>query len=472
MSQDKACTVCKRVDRISEIKQKCIFHCEKSDWFSVVREKEIWDDTLVSLFWDELKAEQSKNNHGFYHSIIFPKFRNEEFSFLKEIQSDILFLDCIFLSDAKFGHYNSDETPFILFNKSVRFENVQFFGYADFFRIGFNGETEFNKVIFHKSVDFIQSQFAGVTNFNICTVHDSIGFHSAKFKKQTIFMVPTVSGEADFTAVEFDRTYFLDAKFEKEVKFLGTQFLDVCIFSNINFPKLTVFQKVGLQKVFFSSSGNLENVRFLECNFDKLKNRYIIFNEKLARNLKSYLHVQNVLFGIHSTNYEEVENVYRQFKNVFENNRNNRMAAHFYVGEYEMRRLRYIPRLLPIKGKSKLYCLTIFIKNYLTKHIAQRALLFFYRLLSGYGESLRRPTIAIFILITIYTGLYWYSFNFSNFSSAIEYSFVNFIPLILDSQSITNDFNTFQRWLYYSEKITSSVVWFALVLSIRRRFKR
>ncbi len=68
---------------------KCIFHCEKDDWFETVKdspqEKKDWTKSQneINKFWTEFKKRWNKGNYDCSH-FVFPKFEKGVFQNLHQ----------------------------------------------------------------------------------------------------------------------------------------------------------------------------------------------------------------------------------------------------------------------------------------------------------------------------------------------------------------------------------------------------
>lgn len=71
------CSICRKVDEFSGKSEKCIFHCEKDDWYEEKDGEKEWNDVLVKRFWKEIRVEKMAYNSYFFESFIFPKFEEK-----------------------------------------------------------------------------------------------------------------------------------------------------------------------------------------------------------------------------------------------------------------------------------------------------------------------------------------------------------------------------------------------------------
>ena len=147
----KECTQ-NRFTEISDTEEKCIFHCEKDDWYTENSEGvKSWNEKFVKKFWEEIreKMEREKNNKCFIHNFnffIFPEFEDkdkrsvnqngERRSVNQNGERKTAIKDSLF--------WQRGEK--LVFNKEVTFNNCLFKGDSYFDNIIFKRESSFTKL--------------------------------------------------------------------------------------------------------------------------------------------------------------------------------------------------------------------------------------------------------------------------------------------------------------------------------------
>lgn len=469
--KNEECVICKKIDDFSEENGKCIFHCEKDNWIKETKNHRDWNIKLIEKFWKEFQKEKiDKEDYNFIY-FIFPKFTSNGFFKFKNKKNEIIFYKAEFLDDADFGafgHYSDKKT---IFYSNVIFEKARFHRNAIFFRSTFLNRVTFNSAYFSGDADFSQTNFKGnIVDFTSTNFEKNVDFNSAKIESLTTFTLTDVKKRIDFSTAIFKTVYFLDSKFQ-DVKFWGTQFQENAVFSNIDFVN-AIFQKVNLTNVFLSSTMRIDEIPFLECIFPEHKNRKIIFNEKIKIEKQEEKYIGSVLLGIHFS-YEENENVYRKLKKSFEDRKDYETAGDFHIGEMEMRRKKFIvERKEKNTGKNWFTKFIFGIWNFIHINTTERFLVFWYWLFSDYGERPDKVIRFIFLFIIIFSFLFFWSFDFSqtHILKSIGLSIENFVPFLpkLNIEKTT----LFQRIIFDIEVFISSVLWFLLIIAIRRKFKR
>ena len=70
MTEKKECKQCSSIVDEFGKDGKCIFHCNKDDWFYLQNEKKIWDEVKVSEFWRRIRKNKiAKKNYNFTYFV-------------------------------------------------------------------------------------------------------------------------------------------------------------------------------------------------------------------------------------------------------------------------------------------------------------------------------------------------------------------------------------------------------------------
>ncbi len=463
---NQTCIICNKEDEFSQKTTKCIFHCEKDEWFIAKNSEKEWDKNLVKRFWKEVRTEKMEKKDYTFHYFIFPAFEIEEF---KKIGN-------LIVSETHGNFWNGNEEKKI-FEKEVGFQKATFLEHV-----------KFGGVAFLEKVDFNYANFLEETSIE-GTFEKSADFHETQFHKKVSFGGHFKESIVCFTVTKFANGASFKATFDKDVFFPGTQFGNIVSFHDCKFkgsiffydsnlPDGSYFRRTNLVNAFFKDIP-LDNVSFWECKFPTIKGRKglhdekmlqykekdVIFKQKLKKELNSWENLPN------TGDYESVENLYQQLKKNFEERRDYETAGDFHIGEMEMRRYKFKAEVRDRnKGGNFLTKFLFSIWNWTTFNTARRFLLYWYFMFSEYGEKPGR-VFTWFLLIPIFAVLYFWSFEFENLRVATEFAFTSFIPLLPKNIEL-NTLTWVSRAIFYFETIISSIIWFLLLISIRRKFKR
>lgn len=440
---------------------KCIFHCEKDDWFTVKDREKVWHEKeFVKKFWEEVreKMEVEKSDEFFKHDFsyfIFPKF--EEYNPLDNFKKGSKNLNLrnikIYKSSIDCNFWKKNK--YLEFDRRVNFYNAKFLEYADFSRICFIGESDFDNLYFCEGVNFSASIFLQAAKFNWSKLGEAY-FRITKFYSRVSFSVSEIKksifvGTEFHEVVDFLNTKFLGIsifekiKFLKDVNFYKSKFsnenqtlfteskiISKLDFNNIIFPETFLFRKTDLSRVSFIDS-NLEKSRFDECEwgklkynednkkFDKLESRNILWDEYNIKDNRTFW--QKFFWGELTEkslalklkfledfeskteqDFQRVENLNRQLKKNFDDKKDYQTADDFYIGEMEMRRMalrRHVDKIYVHWNvfKKEFWKLENFI-NFSRKRFINRFFLWNYKWISNYNST---PSWSVFWLIGIIT---------------------------------------------------------------------
>jgi uncharacterized protein YjbI with pentapeptide repeats len=240
------------------------------------------------------------------------------------------------------------------FTKRADFVHTTFTEEADFFRTTFT-EANFETAAFSAGVDFSESTFAAVADFP-----------GATFSGNTRFLYTTFAAEANFRGSQFrGRTLFtgLEAAEEHQLCPLSTaatnfDFCDLVIES----PESLSFRHMDFRAC-----------RFLNTDLRKIELTGVRWPQKGARQLV-YDEIDSALRGVPYP-WDQLERLYRELKQNYDDRRNYARAGDFHYGEKEMQR-----------------------RNPATPW-SLKVLLWLYWLVSGYGERFLRPLLCTLVLL-------------------------------------------------------------------------
>ncbi len=306
---------------------------------------------------------------------------------------------------ATFGedHNSSSPTPF---SRDAGFSNTTFSGYTDFHEATFNGIADFfgatfsghgvfedatfssfvdfERVAFEADADFFGATFKGYARFWKTTFSGHGVFEETTFNGDVDFWKTTFNAEADFTSAQFTgKTVFDGSRFKGRTLFLGIRADDEATKTQISpgveadftdaivdQPDGLIFRDADLRKWRFLGTdvrkAEFTGVTWPEIGGMTWKNKDQVTLFRIRGRVGVYDEIASVP-GDEVRKFAEIERLYRELKQNFEERRDSDRAGDFHYGEKETRRLNpETPRWT-------------------------RWLLFLYRVFSGYGERYLLP---------------------------------------------------------------------------------
>ncbi len=380
-------------------------------------------------------------------------FRGAEFKVVDFVESEFESAD---FTTAKFSvasfrgaEFNLARFDLATFTQEVRFDRAKFYGLSSFYtanmgNAGFNGAhfrktaefslskftyagfpgvvmedeanfnaAEINKADFTKAkfcfkADFESTVFSGNAVFNDAEFHDSASFKYSKFYKDVHFFMSRFDGPAYFNEVLLNgKSNFYGTIFEGGADFhkavvMNASFREVVFRENENaiFNTLTVnesldfiscnfseafadfrdmvikgdvlFQRTKMHMAAFTNT-DIRACKFHHCDWKEEGERYVLYDEKLLLENNDKYYKDN--FDTKEESIMAVESLYRANKQRSGEMHNQFDYSKWHISEKEMQ-LRRLPNSIP------------------------KALLWFYKKLSGFGEQ---PTHALaWLLVFIY----------------------------------------------------------------------
>ena len=286
-----------------------------------------------------------------------------------------------FLKEANFRYSKFSGNVYFLgtkFSRNAEFLNTQFLKEANFYNAKFSG-----------SIDFEETKFLNEANFRESTFSEEANFYNAKFSSNTNFLKAEFSGNANFLKAEFignaefrvtkflNEANFRDSTFSKEANFYNAKFSgkfeffpeksETIIFENTYFSD-NIRIKTDMSKCSFANS-NIERVDMTDSIWirddDKPKKSFSAFYERIRNKVglpKTSIIICEDYQGELSSNWKELEGIYRRLKQSYQKFGDTSTAGKFYYQEMECKRKQ-------LKGIDKHFW-------YL-----------FYKKLCGYGEK-------------------------------------------------------------------------------------
>jgi len=458
---------------------------------------------------------------------------NEKFSAARAtFAQEISFRDVVFKKDADFtlatfvsrAHFDRADlhgtTTFrrAEFKKMVHFMETYFYGDVFFERTFFTKETLFIKahflrdVYFHKTffgmrADFSYAAFADLyvsSFFSIRSTYERMdGVVKENLPPRLVFRYVFFPKKTMFTNVDLSRVIFQNSMIE-QIIFKDCQFsqndgrncfyseiaqevefkVEKEYFEQIKSGEVTMDYRlneknrgsvtIGDVIVFVNQSNILDRYktfvteRYVSKNWNTLFSKleinypYTDFSgpQERLESIYSKDEVERngvVVFGFKKFNelkhWENLEDMNRQMKKSLEDSKDWQKAGDFYRGEMES-----MVKLMKVKKEKFMY----------------RNALALYGVVSGFCESIGR--IFLFMMISFGISLLLLSQFKPEFSfiQLLEYSLGFFIPL-LGSESISLrslELAPMQNIIVMTEIVWYYVLWFFMVLTLRRKFKR
>jgi uncharacterized protein YjbI with pentapeptide repeats len=315
----------------------------------------------------------------------------------------------------------------VWFRDESRFDEAKFSGMANFTGTLFDGKTRFQETKFNNGAVF-SAQFADGAEFNAAQFDSRTSFSSAKFNQsaQASFQHAQFTGKTDFFSSTFGETAFMWARFTGPVeffhtKFIGkanfaaTEFASQCRFINVQFNSGANFHGArftaqtliatiselggyGLPAVFSGGEVDFRDVTIYPLDTISIRNADLGQSRFLGTDLRKAEFVgvkwpkKGGRFRVHDEDaqlsegqtraWHDIEHLYRQLKQNYEDRKDYERASDFHYGEKEMRR-----------------------KNPETSR-GLWLLLILYWLVSGYGERWIRPLVWAAALLVVCAILY------------------------------------------------------------------
>jgi uncharacterized protein YjbI with pentapeptide repeats len=278
------------------------------------------------------------------------------------------------------------------FTKGANFNSARFSAEAHFGTAKFNGIASFTGAAFSVGVHFILATFSGVAHFV-----------AAKFNGIASFNSVTFSGAANFSGAQFhERADFRWATFSGRTHFAGREGSDqtgyIFAGAEVDFREVVIastdavaFEDADLTKCQFQGT-DLRKLHLIGVTWPQKGRRTIIYDETAPGNSEE---------GDGGPRpWSQLERLYRELKQNYEDRRDYERAGDFHYGEKEMRRQNpETPRGL-------------------------RLFLWLYWLFSGDGERYLRPLLwagLLFVGSTI--GYMWWGLRLKDGSSSLAWTF-------------------------------------------------
>jgi uncharacterized protein YjbI with pentapeptide repeats len=288
------------------------------------------------------------------------------------------------------------------FKEEVTFDNATFDTWVFFGNVTFSGKTTFARATFNERADFERATFNAEANFANTTFNKPANFAGAKFNAGANFTNATFNAGVDFSWATFSGAVtFAEATFLGRTLFARPQGVWVpgYIFAaaEIDFthvvmgsPDAVTFLCADLTKCQFQDT-DLRKVQLVGVKWPQNGRRVCIYDEEIA---SAYSKQGG------TPAWSQVERLYRELKQNYEDRRDYERAGDFHYGEKEMRRRN------PETPMGLRFFLTL------------------YRVFSGYGERYLPPLRwagLLFIGSTI--GYMWWGLRLKDGSLSLTWTY-------------------------------------------------
>lgn len=368
-------------------------------------------------------------------------------------------------------NYTFDENIFIEgynFLTGVNFNGATFNGYFSLINSRFERVVYFQGATFKQHATIQNLEIIRAINFEYSVFNFYCSFAYNKFESNAIFKFVQFKGEARFHGVLFNFVSFDGAEFAKDVDFSGN--------SPLNENKLQTFGRSSFSGVQFKGHADFSNREFKGAtSFDVLGEVPTIFTKPpLFHNC--ILHQDTTFSDVIFTQSESIDKyaarAFNTLRHAMSKQQSTREEQRFLKLELDSE------RVLAKGGMRYLYWI--------------------YKQVADYGFSVGRPIIILvivpaIILLPVYAILAGYNqcnsilnytchFNFENFFSVLEFSFLHSLPPIGLDRLVESSKNTlFQNTnahnglvlpiMIVTQKFLSIAGWFFIFLALRNTFK-
>jgi uncharacterized protein YjbI with pentapeptide repeats len=427
---------CKVCGRELYDEKVCVFHSPKAD-----KDAKLFQRKLNEIFENKSLQSYKLDLFVFPAGISFPKEIDKSISFASAVfQVGVDFSGTTFQEPVTFVNVTFEGAVLFdsaVFRKRAFFASATFNDRASFFRTHFQDEAEFFKTEFKNKAFFNVTTFKGVTRFWDATFHDIVNFRGATIEH----------------ALEIDAENNHKIFSEEEVDFSSVRFSE---------PERVSIRKVDLSKFRFLGT-DLRKVEFVDVDWGGKGVRNWVYDEMMPDR------------STNKFDYPLIALLYKKLRANYEENLNYPEAGDFHVGEMECKR-----------------------RNYKTWFGRNLSLTAWYKYVSNYGESYRRPLffwilpiLVVFPILFMYSGvegvdhaastyLIDYDLDLTSFllnKPAWEKDYLKAFVYSLSVFSLVRDkqYRPIDNWGHFwmvSESILSPVLIALFLLALRRRFRR
>ncbi len=375
-------------------------------------------------------TDPAKDTHAFTRALAAHRARNRDnfVNFVFPGKAD--FSNVTFTNEANFHEARFSERASFFratFSQGAVFDEVTFTKGANFSGATFIKQAGFNGVMFSEGANF-SATFNKEADFGGATFLEWAGFDGATFREQAYFGGCTFTKEVFFDGATFMKGVdFRGATFIKETDFSGATFTERASFRGATFSGKTLFAgtlqdisgealetnyifagtEVDFRQVVINPldaitflGADLTKCQFLDTDLRKVQLVDVTWPRK-GRGTIVYDEMALVKSAEGSARpWPQIERLYRELKQNYEDRRDYERAGDFHYGEKEMRRQN------PETARGLRFFLTL------------------YWLFSGYGERYLRPLLwagLLFVGSTI--GYMWWGLRLKDGSSSLAWTY-------------------------------------------------
>jgi uncharacterized protein YjbI with pentapeptide repeats len=407
-----------------------------------------WNRWIAGALTDSQREGLEKN--GFAESEVVPFSSLEKSTFFKAFASRVddegkLPPDPAEVVDFTFTHFgNAVNFSDFFYGRNADFSGAEFSNQVDFSSTTFGGDAEFNSAKFSKYANFESTIFSGYAGFKVTMFFEYADFESATFAAYTDFESATFSDDADFelakfssyadfsTARFFSYAGFKSAKFSQHIDFKSATFSKIVDFINAEFTANTVFA----QGRFRTAVPDFRGAKMHEATEWHGVQWPPAPQDDIAAQAQVY--------------------AYERLKQEMERLKKHEDEQSFFRKELRARR-----GLVPRWSGAWLL-------NYA------------YEVLSGYGQSILRPTLWLLILflfgVAVFAGLPVFAEARMAIPRAATLSFANifsFLPIKREimTPEMTKGLSSAAQIVGVAQSLLGIVLLFLLGLALRSRFR-
>ena len=293
----------------------------------------------------------------------------------------------------KLSKYRSDNMHLLLMGyhlPEISFDYYQFAGSLYFSGVIFSGFTSFTEATFSSEAFFNRARFSKGVNFRKATFSKGATFSRVRFSELADFSETKFCGKAYFTGA----TFFNEANFSCE--FNGEAYFNYVLFEDER-KKIQFGQQEEVQDLskFLFINTDITRIRFSDKIAFGGRDKFTIIEEKwlddISKKGKNNIEKRRIV------SLGGVLSVYRNLRENYEFRLQFDEAGKFFIREMEVKR-KY-RQIADVSASPSAF--TIKENNRFRRNIL--SLIGWYHLLSNYGESLWRPTVAGFLIVFSFT---------------------------------------------------------------------
>jgi uncharacterized protein YjbI with pentapeptide repeats len=326
-----------------------------------------------------------------------------------------------------------------VFSESAKFERTTFLE-VDFSCATFLKHVDFSSAVFSRSTEFVSATFS-TTNFNSAEFHSFLDFSSAKFKENADFRSAIFHGianfsttffNADFSLATFKDAHFTSATFESNAYFRTTTFSNDTDFRLATFSETADFVNATFES----------NTSFADATF---KSQVPDFRGATLHEATEWHDVKWPPKPLNKNSAQAQVYRYERLKQEMERLKKHEDEQMFFAKELRARRKTYrVPSM-----------------DWLLNSL--------YKVLSDYGQSVKRPFSLLLLLIALGTGLVRVVPPYLSLDRAAGFSAANIFPF-LQKREMTS-YSGPDQTIGFFEALIGLILLFLLGLALRNKFR-